>query len=189
MAFVKGAGALLVLALVCACGSASGQKAAPDVAEHLVFTGEVHGVLSAGTDTLVPGTRNPTSAAAPAHTECDVFTVDGVGKDFVAVILGTVSGHKLALTVEVNTAQRAYVTPGARLEPGDINTGGSTTLRMVTEADDRSSVAGPAGQQPAIITLGQDRRSGTIDAWFAAAGMSQKLSPAHTHVVGTWRCG
>ena len=185
------AAAVVLLASACSTHASGSATPLSDVAEHLTFAGALRGTLTSGVNVLSHSTKNPdASAAMPSHTQCSLFKVDDVfGEDYVATVVGTVAGRRAALMVEINADQAAYTAPGTRLEPGDTNQGGSATLQLAGDTDGRPSVVGPAAQEPAVITLAADRRSGSIDAWFADAGMSQKGSPATVHVSGTWRCG
>jgi hypothetical protein len=137
--------------------------------------------MSKGVDALSQGHKNPINDLAhlPAHTQCSYFKVDSaLGDDYVASIAGQVSGQRVTLTIEINADDPAYTAPGTPLRPGDINHGGGTNLQLPGDRSPRYSVIGPKGQEPAVIVLIRDRRSGTIDAWYADPGDSQETSRA-----------
>lgn len=138
---------------------------------------------------LTPGTDNPTVdlSTLPVHTQCSTFD-SGVGGDFVASLTGVVSGQRVKVTIEVNANNAAYTSPGTTLAPGTSNVGGSTQLQLPGDPTPRYDVLGPNGETPASIVLGNDKRSGTIDAWYDEPGASQKQARGVVHVFGTWRC-
>ncbi|HEX5548926.1 MAG TPA: hypothetical protein VFX24_16090 [Ktedonobacterales bacterium] len=177
---------------------------ATPLAENLVFHGDISGTMTTGIDARPLTHDNPlpdlTTQAdgtffqpPPHYTQCSTFaslpgsdTID----DYVAVIVGTVDGKRYAVSVEINMDDPAYTRPGTKLLPGETNTGGSV---QVYEAGGQNrswqQVFGPNSQEAAVIVLGADRKSGTVDAWMASAALSQKGSPATLHLQGDWRCG
>ncbi len=183
--------AVTALGLVIAgCSGSKKASTAADVPVNLVFTGQVAGTMTTATGALTAGKNNPTKDLSnlPAHTQCSTFTDSELGKDFVASIIGLVAGKQVKLSIEVNGDNAAYGTPGTPLKPGDTNRGGSTELQLPGDSTPRSSVVGPAGQEPAVIVLNAARTGGTIHAWYADSGMSQVTSTGTVHVAGTWRC-
>lgn len=161
--------------------------------ENLTFKGDISGTLTTGIDARLLNHDNPTSDAAPRFTQCSTFaslpgsdTID----DYVAVIVGTVDGKRYAVTVEINMDDPAYTKPGTQLLPGDTNMGGGIQVYEVG-GQNRSwiQVFGPALQEPAVIVLHPDRKSGTVDAWLASSNQSQLDATATLHLQGGWRCG
>lgn len=184
--------------------SATPTATATPLAEHLVFQGDISGILAAGVDPHPITHNNPLPDLTtqpdgtffqppPRFTQCSTFaslpgsdTID----DYVAVIVGAVGGKRYAITVEINMDDPAYTKPGTELRPGDTNSGGSVEVYEVG-GQNRSwqQVYGPANQEPAVIVLHADRASGTVDAWMATTDQSQKDATGTLHLQGDWRCG
>lgn len=163
------------------------------LAEHLIFKGDVSGTLTTGVNPRPLNHDNPTTGSPPQSTQCSTFaslpgsdTID----DYVAVIVGNVGSQRYAVTIEVNEDNPAYTKPGTQLLPGDTNDGGSVEIYEVGGHNRRwQQVFGPNSQDPAVIVLHADRKSGTVDAWMASTELSQKDAPATLHLQGDWRCG
>ena len=181
----------VAVAIVVTGCSASGPStaAAPSLPADLAFSGLLNGAMTTADSALRPGTQNPTSSLSSLapHTQCSYFD-SGAGRDFVASLTGVVNGTRVRLAVEVNADQPTYTSPGTVLAPGTTNSGGGAQLQLPQDGTPRYGVLGPKGEAPARIVLGSDRHSGTIDAWFAEPGSSQKQAQPDVHVSGMWRC-
>jgi hypothetical protein len=173
---------------------------APFLPESLALSGDVSGSITKGINPRPLTHDNPDPpyvqqpdgsyfAPAPPYTQCSDFDVSGVGRDYVAVIVGTIGTLRYTIAVEINEDDPAYASPGTPLHPGTANTGGSV---QVYETGGQSrrwiQVYGPAGQD-ATIVLHADRVSGTVDAWMATEDQSQKTATETLHLHGSWRCG
>lgn len=163
--------------------------------EHLVFTGDISGTVTTGINARPLSHENPISdtTGQPARfTQCSDFNVPELGdtRDYVAVIRGAVVSQQYVVEVEINEDDPAYTKPGTKLLPGVTNTGGSVGVFEIG-GNNRSwqQVYGPSSQEPAVIVLNADQKSGTVDAWMASSDLSQKDATATLHLRGDWRCG
>jgi hypothetical protein len=173
---------------------------ATSLVEHLTFQGDISGMLTAGVNPHPLTHENPVPAyvqqpdgtyfdPAPTRTQCADFDVSGFGRDYVAVIVGTVGTEQFAVTIEINESDPAYMTPGTELLPGNHNSGGGIEVYEIGGQNRRwQQVYGPSGQEP-VIVLHADRTSGTVDAWMASTELSQVDATGTLHLQGDWRCG
>lgn len=193
--------AAFVLFAACACSGDTGQPLNGPLSESLTFTGDVAGHMTMGLDALSQADINPMPALTqnpegkfvappPTHTQCASFKIDPLpANDFLGVESGAIDGKRFTLTIEISEDSVAYTSPGQPLKHGNTNQGGSVGLHAVTDARDWQQVIGPKGEDPAVIIMNPDRRSGNVDAWLADSQYSQKQTDATIHVTGTWRCG
>jgi hypothetical protein len=180
--------------------SAGGLPVSEPVGENLTFTGQVAGHVINGVHPETADDSNPESLETdsqgnfheipPASTQCHSFSVDALpDNDFVGVVVGQMGASRYGLNIEVSQGDPAYTNPGTPVKPGDINDDGSVVLYQLGTDSKWQQVAGPAGQDPAIITMNPDRTSGTVDAWLEDAKYSQHDATPTIHVSGDWRCG
>jgi hypothetical protein len=191
---------VIVLCSVIAGCSAGGDPVPGSVGENLTFTGQVAGHVAKGVNPETADGSNPGFLETDSHgdfqeivpvsTQCHSFTVESLpDNDFVGVVVGQLGASRYSLNIEVSQGDRAYTNPGTPSKPGDTNDQGSVVLYRLGTDSKWQQVAGPAGQDPATITMNPDHTSGTVDAWLEDAKYSQHDATPSIHVIGDWRCG
>jgi hypothetical protein len=201
---------MTAVVLISGCGAdvAPGDTSATPAAtlapltQHLVFKGDISGILITGVDVRPLTHDNPAGVPTeqadgtffvppPSLTQC--ATIDtlnsGTLNDYLADIVGTVGTQRYAIEIEVSMDDPAYTKPGTKALLPDNFTGSVQVYEVGGQNREWVDTFSPTLQN-SVVVLHADRKSGTVDAWMDSAALPQNGgAPATLHVQGDWRCG
>jgi len=175
---------------------------ATPLTEHLTFSGDLSGTITAGLDPrplmhynpFPDATEQPDgsfSVPPPRFTQCSTFDAMNLGtlNYYVAVIIGVIGGQRYAVAFEILMDNAGYTHPGTPVSlPNNVN--GSVVVDEVGGQNRVwSDVLAPSYQSSAVV-LHPDRKSGTVDVWLVFPnGRSLSGLTGTLHLQGDWRCG